>query len=85
MMCQGMIFLYSFVKRINEVSSEMCQNIKRNRAGISRELMEDYFNELQSEHDTVHFEKDKTNLCDDPGKKKVITKRDVNAWPGENS
>lgn len=76
----GKEFIYSFLKRHkNELSHRMCQNIKRNRAAVSREVINDYFDCLEKElqglppQNIVNF--DETNLCDDPGRKKIITKR----------
>lgn len=76
----GPDFVYSFLKRHKkDLSYRMCQNIKRNRAAVSRKIINDYFDRLNEElrdvlaSNIVNY--DETNLSDDPGKKKVITRR----------
>lgn len=57
----------------------MCQNIKRSRAEILPEVINSYFHELTNElpgvpaANIVNY--DETNLCDDPGKNKLIFRR----------
>lgn len=76
----GPDFVYSFLKRHKEeLSYRMCQNIKRNRSAVSHKTINDYFDRLGAELQDVPpcniMNYDETNLCDDPGKKKVITRR----------
>uniref|UniRef100_A0A1B6GCB9 DDE-1 domain-containing protein n=1 Tax=Cuerna arida TaxID=1464854 RepID=A0A1B6GCB9_9HEMI len=76
----GKDFVYSFLQRYKvELSHRLCQNIKRSRAEISEEVINDYFDNLQTELKDVPASNivnyDETNLADDPGRKKVITRR----------
>lgn len=76
----GPDFVESFLKRHKEVlSSRMCQNIKRSRAAVSPEIINAYFDELEKELKDVPpshiINYDETNLCDDPGKRKLIFRR----------
>lgn len=78
--CPGTDFVVSFLKRHKEVvSSRMCQNIKRSRAAVSPDVINCYFDELEKElkdvppSNIVNY--DETNLCDDPGRKKLIFRR----------
>ena len=70
----------SFLKwRKSEIAERMCQNIKRNRAAVSPDIIEKYFENLTKTikdvppSNILNF--DETNLTDDPGRKKVIMKR----------
>lgn len=78
--CPGPDFVKSFLKRHKELlSSRMCQNIKRSRAAVSPDTINCYFDELEKElkgvppSNIVNY--DETNLCDDPGRKKLIFRR----------
>lgn len=76
----GPDFVYSFLKRHKQdLSYRMCQNIKRNRSAVSPKIINDYFDRLYEELQDVPASNivnyDETNLCDDPRKKKVITRR----------
>lgn len=76
----GKDFVYSLLNRHKtELSLRMCQNIKRTRAAISQEVINEYFNNLEKELKGVpasHIVNyDEINLSDDPGRKKVITRR----------
>lgn len=57
----------------------MYQNIKISRAAISPEVINEYFDNLEVELKDVPagniVNYDETNLSDDPGRKKVITRR----------
>lgn len=57
----------------------MCQNIKRSRSAVSHKIINEYFDRLYTELQGVPASNivnyDETNLCDDPGKKKIITRR----------
>nr|XP_023021896.1 uncharacterized protein LOC111510230 [Leptinotarsa decemlineata] len=76
----GKEFAYSFLKRHSDMLSErMYQNIKRARAGVTRVTITEYFKHLSAElegtpaSNIINY--DETNLCDDPGRKKIIAKR----------
>lgn len=76
----GRDYAIGFLKRHkNSLSFRMCQNIKRARAQISPDIIKDYFDKLRDElidvppSHIINF--DETNLSDDPGRKKIITKR----------
>ncbi|XP_039291350.1 uncharacterized protein LOC120353005 [Nilaparvata lugens] len=61
------------------LSQRLCQNIKRARAQVSHELIRGYFEELKDSLAGVSPEAiinyDETNLTDDPGRVKIITRR----------
>ncbi|CAG4957952.1 unnamed protein product [Parnassius apollo] len=63
----------------DKISQRICQNIKRSRAAVSAEIITKYFEELQISladvpaANIVNY--DETNLADDPGRRKLITKR----------
>jgi hypothetical protein len=76
----GVEFAGGFLKRHkNKISERYAQNIKRARANVSSESINNYFNELTETlintppANIVNY--DETNLTDDPGRKKVIVKR----------
>ncbi|XP_065642689.1 uncharacterized protein LOC136074311 [Hydra vulgaris] len=76
----GRDFVESFIKRHKEqLAVRMCQNIKRSRAGVTPETINNYFDELTNELKDVPLSNivnyDETNLSDDPGKRKVIVRR----------
>lgn len=76
----GKEWAISFVTRHKDVLSlRLCQNIKRCRASISRETINNYFDNLAISLEGVPPEYiinyDETNLTDDPGRKKILTKR----------
>ena len=76
----GRDFVESFIKRHKEqLAVRMCQNIKRSRAGVTPETINNYFDELTNELKDVPLSNivnyDETNLSDDPGKRKVIIRR----------
>lgn len=76
----GPDFVYNFMKRhSNALSTRMCQNIKRSRAAVNEETINEYFDNLQKELKEVPpsniINYDETNLCDDPGRKQIITRR----------
>lgn len=69
-----------FMKRHKEkISPRVAQNIKRNRAAVRSEDIVKYFDNLRNTiadvppHLIVNY--DETNLCDDPGKKKILCRR----------
>lgn len=76
----GRDWAYSFLRRHKkEISERFCQNIKRSRAAVSREVITEYFKLLEKELKDVPPQNilnyDETNLSDDPGRKKVIVRR----------
>lgn len=78
----GKEWAWSFLRRHGDyLSQRMAQNITYARASTNEEVLRSYFNNLQKELENVSFELiwnyDETNLVDDPGSKKVITKRGV--------
>lgn len=79
----GRDFVESFMRRHkDQLAVRMCQNIKRSRAGVTPETINSYFDELSNELENVPpsniINYDETNLTDDPGKRKVITRRGTN-------
>lgn len=78
----GPDFVASFLRRHQDkISIRISQNIKRSRPSVSPEIIESYFDELKISLEGVPLANiinyDETNLSDDPGKRKVITKRGV--------
>lgn len=76
----GHEFAISFLKRHKNVLSErICQNIKRSRASVSHSEIINYFKYLEESIKDVPashiINYDETNLCDDPGRTKIIAKR----------
>ncbi|KAG5862610.1 hypothetical protein JTB14_013297 [Gonioctena quinquepunctata] len=77
----GEEFAFSFLKRHSKILSErMFQNIKRARAGVARTTITGYFEHLFLELEGIPASNvinyDGTNLCNDPGRKKIIAKRE---------
>ncbi|XP_047027499.1 MFS-type transporter clz9-like [Helicoverpa zea] len=77
--CPGLEWVSSFLKRNAELSQRLAANIKRSRAGTDRETLSDYIQNLAEVLKDVPPENiwnyDETNLCDDPGQKKILTRR----------
>ncbi|XP_012563137.1 uncharacterized protein LOC105847861 [Hydra vulgaris] len=76
----GVDFIDSFLKRNSkDLSKRLGQNIKRSRAAISRDIVNNYFNELEKTLKDVDpsmiVNYDETNMTDDPGRKQVIARR----------
>lgn len=69
----------SFLQRHQELTARMCQNIKSVRSKVDAAAVNSYFDNLEETLDEVPaaniLNYDETNLTDDPGSKKVITKR----------
>ena len=70
----------SFTKRHGEMTIRYANNIKRSRAEVSSETIADFSKNLkktigEDPDPSKIWNFDKTNLSDDPGKKKVICKR----------
>jgi len=75
----GRNWVESFLTRHKDILAvRMCQNIKRSRAGVTRSTIT-YFDNLSNSLDGVPpsniLNYDETNLTDDPGRRKIITKR----------
>lgn len=76
----GKEWAHSFLTRHNDVLAvRLCQNIKRFRAAVSRETINQYFDNLAISLEGIPLSHiinyDETNLTDDPGRRKIITKR----------
>ncbi|KAI5709838.1 hypothetical protein M8J75_003632 [Diaphorina citri] len=76
----GRDFALSFMKRHEkDLASRLCQNIKRARASVSPEVIDEYFQNLRPTLEGVPHSNiinyDETNLSDDPGKSRLIFKR----------
>ncbi|KAJ8941753.1 hypothetical protein NQ318_001347 [Aromia moschata] len=75
----GLDWFKSFMKRHPELTIKLAENTKRVRAGLSYEMIQEYFQHLeQSIANTPPFNiinYDETNFADDPGFVKVVTKR----------
>lgn len=68
-----------FLKRHKQLSERLAGNIKRARAKVSPEIIEEYCSNLKTTLEGVPpqniWNYDETNLTDDPGSKKVICRR----------
>lgn len=76
----GKEFVFSFLKRHKGViTNRLCENIKRSRASVSKEIIEEYFANLLVTLDGIPpthiINYDETNLADDVGRQKVLTRR----------
>lgn len=75
----GKDFLKYFFKRHPNITVRFGENIKRARAAVDADKINNYFNELEtsltdvSPNSLINY--DETNFCDDPGKQRVIVKR----------
>lgn len=65
------------IRHKKKLALRLCQNIKRSRAMILRDLLKKYFDNLAISIDGIPpyniFNYDKTNLTDKPDRKKVIS------------
>ena len=80
--CPGREWAMSFLQRHKtNIGQRLCQNIAKKRAAVSKEVVTEYFKELEKTLEGVPPENminyDETNLTDDPGRKKMIFKRGV--------
>ena len=77
----GVDWFYSFFKRHKGLTLRLSQNVKRSRAAVSHSDVSKYMNQLQVTLDGIPPENivnyDESNLTDDPGNKKVITRKGV--------
>lgn len=75
----GKDWVYHFRERHPVLSNRLCENIKRNRAQVSREAITSYFQNLETSLQGVPPEAiinyDESNLSDDPGRSKVLVRR----------
>ena len=75
----GKEWTISFLKRHEQLTVRFASNIKRKRAEISADTINEFFSNLSAElvdiPPTHIWNYDETNLTDDPGNKRVITKR----------
>ncbi|XP_031359072.1 uncharacterized protein LOC116182671 [Photinus pyralis] len=74
----GKDFIEYFMSRHN-LSQRLATNISRSRASVSREVVTDFFNNVQEKLESTPpnqiFNFDETNVTDDPGAKKVVVLR----------
>lgn len=76
----GIEWVRGFLHRHQDVLSQrLCQNIKRARAHVNHKVIHNYFKELEDSLERVSPEAilnyDETNMTDDPGRVKIITRR----------
>ena len=75
----GKDWVKTFLKRHNDPTVRFATNIKRSRAALNGQQMQDYIENLRETLEGVPpnaiFNYDETNLTDNPGQKKVLTKR----------
>ncbi|VEN42278.1 unnamed protein product, partial [Callosobruchus maculatus] len=76
----GIEWLRAFLKRhSNTLTQKLCQNVKRARASVTREVILDYFTELSVSLEHVDpamiINYDETNMTDDPKRQNVIVRR----------
>lgn len=75
----GLEWLKHFLKRHGRLKERMASNIKRSRAAVTEDILQDYIKNLQEVIKDVPPENiwnlDETNLADDPSKRKVICRR----------
>lgn len=75
----GREWVRSFLKRHEELSKRFANNIKRVRAQVSEQVIEEFIDNLTPILESIPPENiynyDESNLTDDPGKKTVICKR----------
>ncbi len=73
----GFEWFRSFSARHRILSERWVQNIKRVRAGVTKEILTSYFKELEKSLEGVPttnvINYDETNFTDDPGASKVST------------
>ena len=75
----GIDWSLSFMRRHPEITVRFASNIKRKRAAVDVDTINEYFDHLSKELEGVPpsniWNFDETNLTDDPGNKRIITKR----------
>ena len=74
----GRDWMSSFIKR-HHLTTRIADNVKSVRVEVNGEVIEEYFDSLEESLQDVEpqniYNYDETNLTDDPGAKKVITRR----------
>ena len=74
----GRDWLNNFIKRHN-LTQRIADNVKSVRVEVNEKIIQEYFDNLEESLRGIEpqniFNYDETNLTDDPGAKKVITKR----------
>lgn len=77
----GVDWVRLFLTRNKSLTKRLGENIKRVRAGVSRPILNRYFDNLEEVIRDIPanniFNYNETNFCDDPGKKLVIVRRGV--------
>lgn len=78
----GRYWLEGFLRRHKStLSVRLSKNIKRQRAGVTQETLKSYFQELKTTLEDVDpaaiVNFDETNMSDDPGRQKVLVRRDI--------
>ncbi|CAG5044062.1 unnamed protein product [Parnassius apollo] len=75
----GKDWLASFLSRHQYLSRRLANNIKRVRAQVSEDVISNFIENIDKELESVPpeniFNYDKSNLCDDPGKKTILCRR----------
>lgn len=75
----GYDWIRGFLKRNHDLSVKVSANIKKSRANITADDINDYMDRLEQTLAGIPpsriYNYDETNLTDDPGTKKVISKR----------
>ncbi|XP_074033108.1 uncharacterized protein [Leptinotarsa decemlineata] len=75
----GKDWVKTFLNRNPILTQRFASNIKRSRAEVNETVITAYFDHLKNEIEHVPadciWNYDETNLSDDPGKKKILTKR----------
>ncbi|KAJ8910919.1 hypothetical protein NQ315_014253 [Exocentrus adspersus] len=75
----GEDWLKSFLKRRATLSLRFAESIKRNRAAVNEDTLRQFIENLSTELENVPSKNiwnfDETNLTDNPGQKRVLTKR----------
>lgn len=68
-----------FLKRHQQLTVRFAANIKKVRAGVNERILTEYIRNLSQVVEDVPPERiynyDESNLCDDPGKKRIICRR----------
>lgn len=75
----GTEFVIRFLKKKPQLSERFGENIKRARASVTQDIVNDYFDNLMKSLENVSpssiVNYDETNFTDDPKKQKIIAKR----------
>lgn len=77
----GVDWVRSFLRRHPTLRTRNCENLARSKAIVTRKTVEKFYRNFASEVEGFYVEPqfiinyDETNITDDPGRKKVITRR----------